>query len=106
IWRGATDSDGTPQQNDALLGEQSHLEQTSEIIANNPLAYVKRRFMELANAYLQAHGVAIIGDESLRGLSLNWIRSGFSPSAFQELISADQFLMKFLVYIWHYIALI
>ena len=106
IWRGAIEGDGSPEQNDALLGEDTPLEQTTEVIASNPLAFVQRRVFELTDAYLQPHGTLGIGGESLKELAVNWIKTGFSLSGFQQLISGEGFWIKLLIYIWHYFGLI
>jgi len=106
IWRGAVEGDGSPEQNDELLGEQSALEQTGDIISSNPTNFAQRRIAELASAYLQPHGTLSLGSGSLKTLALNWIRSGFSGEAFQEMITAKHFFWKLLIYIWHYIALV
>lgn len=106
IWRGAVEGDGSPQQNDELLGEQTALEQTGDIITNNLADFAQRRITELASAYLQPHGTLSLGSESLKALAIDWVRSGFSGDIFLAMLTSEQFIWKVLIYIWHYVALI
>ncbi|GAB5491755.1 MAG: hypothetical protein Phog2KO_19700 [Phototrophicaceae bacterium] len=106
IWRGAVEGDGSPEENDELLGDDTPLAQTSDIIANDPTAFVQRRINELSDAYLQPHGTLNLGGESLKALALNWLNSGFSWDGFQQLIQGEGFWIKLIIYIWHYVSLI
>lgn len=106
IWRGAVEGDGSPAENDALLGSQTALEQTTNIVSNNPSAFIKRRFRELTYSYVQPHGTIAFGDESLKTLTSQWVNSGFSPSRLWQLLTGDGFIVKLLIYIWHYLALL
>lgn len=106
IWRGAVEGDGSPEQNDELLGEETPLEQASAIISSNPQGFIQRRVAELSNAYLQPHGTLGLGGESLKVLALEWVNTGFSLSGLQELIKGEGFWIKLIIYIWHYGGLI
>jgi 4-amino-4-deoxy-L-arabinose transferase-like glycosyltransferase len=106
VWRGATEDDGSPRQNDELLGEQTAAEQASEIISSDPMGYVQRRIDELLAAYLQPHGTISFGQQSLKAMALDWLQSGLSSEGFAKLLSGEGFWMKLIIYIWHYISLI
>jgi len=106
VWRGAVENDGSPGENDALLGEQSAAEQASVIITREPLSYLQRRVEELLTAYLQPHGTIGLGGESLKALTHDWARSGFSAAGLWRLINGEGFWIKLLFYIWHYLGLI
>lgn len=105
FWRGAVETDGSPRENDAQLGEQSYEEQAAEVIASDPNAYIKRRFAELLEAYLQPHGTLGLGGDSLKVMAEDWIRSGFSIEGFFSLINGEGFWPKLIIYLFHYIGL-
>jgi 4-amino-4-deoxy-L-arabinose transferase-like glycosyltransferase len=106
FWRGAVEGDGSPRQNDEMLGEESHGEQAVVVIASDPLAYVKRRVAELVNAYLQPHGTLGLGGNSLKAMAENWIKSGFSWDGFLILINGEGFWPKLIIYIFHATAIL
>lgn len=106
LWRAASEEDGTPAQNDALLGDQTAMEQSTEIIASDPTGFVERRFRELTYSYVQPHGTLAFGGESLKVLVSEWVGSGFSPGGLWNLLTGEGFFVKLLIYIWHYLALI
>mgnify|MGYP000595239046 CR=1 FL=1 len=68
LWRGASEEDGTPEENDELLGEQGAMEQSAVIISSDPAGFVERRLRELAYSYLQPHGTLAFGGEGLKAL--------------------------------------
>jgi 4-amino-4-deoxy-L-arabinose transferase-like glycosyltransferase len=105
LWRGATTEDASPAENDELLAGNAPQAEAQRIITSDPLAYARLRVSELAAAYLQPHGTIPFGSESLKDAALNWVRSGFQWSAFQELITGEGFFIKSLIYIWHYLAM-
>ena len=106
LWRAASDDDGSPEQNDELLGEETAMEQSTAIIASDPAGFVERRIRELGYSYVQPHGTLSFGGESLKALALGWVNSGFSPAGLWQLLTGEGFLVKLLIYIWHYLALI
>ncbi|MGB1285138.1 MAG: ArnT family glycosyltransferase [Aggregatilineales bacterium] len=106
LWRGAVEEDSSPVENDILRGEESYSEQTVNIITQSPLDYLKLRIRELSGSYLQPYGTLGFGSDTLKTRAGAWVNSGFSPSVFMELIRADGFLPRLLIYIWHYVALI
>ena len=106
LWRAASEEDGSPEENDELLGEQTAMEQSTAIIASDPGGFIERRLRELAYSYLQPHGTLSFGRESLKTLALDWVNSGFSPGELWRLLTGEGFLVKLLIYIWHYLALI
>ncbi|MEO1289679.1 MAG: glycosyltransferase family 39 protein [Chloroflexota bacterium] len=106
LWRGATEEDGSPSENDTLLGDQTAQEQSTKIIASDPTAYIALRTRELIGAYLQPHGTLAFGGESLKALAQDWVQSGFSINSLQRMVTAESFVPKLLIYIWHYGALV
>lgn len=106
FWRGAVESDASPRENDEQLDGQSFEEQAIEVISSDPNAYIKRRFEELLNAYLQPHGTVDLGDESLKAMAEAWINSGFSWDGFLMLINGEGFWPKLLIYLFYYPALL
>ncbi|MDQ7024998.1 MAG: glycosyltransferase family 39 protein [Anaerolineae bacterium] len=106
IWRGAVENDITPQASDESLGEATYSEQTTEVIASAPIAYVKRRTRELLASYLQPHGTIGLGAESLKAMLQTWIQDDFSLTGLWRLVNGDGFFPKLLIYIWHFTGLI
>lgn len=106
IWRGASENDGSPQENDELLNGQTHAEQAGEIISSNPLGYVQRRINELLAAYLQPHGTVHFGRQSLKTMTSEWLNTGLSIEGLGKLLRGEGFWPKILIYIWHYTSLI
>lgn len=106
IWRGAVEGDSSPQINDEIRGDRSYAQHTAETIQRDVPAYIQRRLAELSMAYMQPHGTIQLGGESLRALAGQWLQSGLSLSALQHLMTAEGFLPKLLIYLWHYYALI
>lgn len=107
VWRGAVEGDTSPQINDQILGEDTYIEQTNDIIRANPVSYISLRSRELAGSYWQPHGTVIWGDSvSIRALAVAWMQDGYSAQGLWRLVTAEAFLVKLLIYIWHYIALI
>ena len=106
IWRGASTEDGSPRQNDDLLGEQTAAEQATDIILSDPMSYIVRRTTELAGSYLQPHGTINLGNQSLRALVAEWVNDGLSWAGFVRLINGEGFWIKLVFYIWHFGALL
>lgn len=102
IWRGAVvDRAGSPQENDALLGEQTVTEQTATIVTSDPLGYLQTRVRDLSRSVLQPHGTIPLGDESLRAMVAAWMDDGFSANGLWRLVNGDGFWAKSLIYLWH-----
>jgi 4-amino-4-deoxy-L-arabinose transferase-like glycosyltransferase len=106
LWRGATTEDGSPQENDALLGEQTPAEQAREIIASDVMGYLQRRLSEWRDAYLQPYGTEALGDESLKALVQVWATNGFQVNDLHAIITSEHFVTKLAIYIWHYTGLL
>lgn len=106
LWRGASEEDGSPSQNDEILGDDTAQQQSVEIISSDPVGFLDLRARELVSSYLQPHGTIVFGGESLKTLASNWVRSGFSWDGFKTLVTGEGFLIKLVIYIWHYVALI
>lgn len=106
VWRGAVENDGSPSENDELLGEQTATEQATEIISSDPLGYVQRRGQELLDAYLQPHGTISFGSQNLKAMAIEWLKNITSLQAFWDLISGEGFWPKLIIYVWHYTSLI
>lgn len=102
LWRGAIETDASPQTNDELIGDSSHGEQAAAVISADLTGFVGRRVAELVNAFLQPHGTTHLGGASLKDMAQDWIRSGFSPGGLQHLITGEGFWPKLLIYLWHY----
>ena len=106
LWRAASEEDGSPSQNDEILGDDTPLEQSTEIITSDPVGFIALRVSELSESYLQPHGTIFFGGESLKSLAMDWVNSGFSVDGLQTLLMGDAFMPKLLIYIWHYVALL
>jgi 4-amino-4-deoxy-L-arabinose transferase-like glycosyltransferase len=106
FWRGAVEGDSSPSQNDEMLGEQSHEEQAAVVIASDPLAYIRRRIVELVEAYLQPHGTIRLGGESLKAMAMHWLHDSFSLDGFLKLINGQGFWPKLLIYLFHMVGLL
>lgn len=106
IWRGAAENDASPQENDALLGDETYSEQAAAIIRTNPAVYLQRRLREWTGAILQPHGTINFGDTSIRAQFVEWVRSGFSLTMLGDLVRSEAFGYKLLVYIWHYAGIV
>ncbi|MGJ3239622.1 MAG: ArnT family glycosyltransferase [Anaerolineae bacterium] len=106
LWRGAIEEDGSPQQNDELLGDETPMEQSLTVIRSDLASFVRLRINELSGAYLQPHGTVSFGNESLRDLARQWIDDGLRLDSLWRLLNGEGFAVKLLIYIWHYIALV
>jgi hypothetical protein len=121
IWRGAVSSDGSPQENDALLlpavptpencqqdckvqvPAQVYADQTAQTIRSNPLAYVMGRLREWAASVAQPHTTILLGGESLRELAAAWASDRFSLASWQRLVAGDNFMLKSAIYVFQYV---
>lgn len=101
FWRGAVDTDGSPQENDEQLGDSTPAEQAAAVVSADPAGFVLRRVRELTGSYLQPHGTIKLGGEGLRELTANVINSGFDVASIQRLITADHFAAKAIMYVLH-----
>lgn len=122
VWRGAVNSNGSPQENDNLLIQPEeidpnctvdckyqvptgrYVEQVSSVISNNLVGYFSQRLRELATSYLQPHTTITLGGESLRELALFWFREDFSLAGLGRLVNGDNFWLKATLYLTQYSA--
>lgn len=111
LYVGATGWEG-PQAVDERLGstdggasDQQFIDAAAQSITADPLAYVRRRSLELVEAFLQPHGTVFFGGESLRDLALRWLREDRSLDGLLAVFRADAFAQKALLYIFHFGAL-
>jgi 4-amino-4-deoxy-L-arabinose transferase-like glycosyltransferase len=124
IWRGAVTNDSTPQQNDALLinpndvpedcerdckyqvPTQTYVQQTTQVIQSDPLGYVRNRLKELLNAFLQPHTTMILGGESLRELTLRFLRDDLSWEGFLRVVNGEYFWAKLAIYVLQFAGMV
>jgi hypothetical protein len=118
VYVGATDWEGPDQVDENLLEdagvdaidpeEQQALYEHAalNVIGDDPLGYVQRRVSELAAAYAQPHGTLLFRGESLKDLTLHWLREDRSLTGLLALAQAESFWLKLALYIYHYFALI
>lgn len=106
IWRGAVPVSGSPQENDAILGNETPAEQVTDILQSDTSGYLQRRGSQLLAAYLQPHGVLELGGESLRTLALTWLRDDVSLEGLGRLLNGDFFWPKLAIYLWHYMGIL
>ncbi|MEL6306585.1 MAG: phospholipid carrier-dependent glycosyltransferase [Chloroflexota bacterium] len=107
VWRGAVETDINPFLSDQALGDETYSEQASRVIQADLTGYLSLRIRETAGAILQPHGTLVWGDEtSIRTLLVTWFNDGFSLEATQALLTANGFVPKLLIYIWHYVGLL
>ena len=125
LWRGAEANDGSPQENDALLldGEDApipegclvdcgyrhpaelYLRKIGEIVGGDPAGFVWRRVSELGYAVLQPHGTVELGGTSVWGAARGWLADDRRPGAMLDVLRAEGFASKLLVWAFHYVAL-
>lgn len=111
LYLGATgwdDPEVVDQRLTETLGEEDPLPDQEDFIAgagsailSDPLGYIGRRVGELIGAYLQPHGTAYYAGESLRDLTVNWLRAP-SLDGLIALVRGDAFPQKLLLYVVHY----
>jgi 4-amino-4-deoxy-L-arabinose transferase-like glycosyltransferase len=124
IWRGAVTNDSTPQQNDALLinpdeladdcerdckyqvPTQTYVQQTTQVIQSDPLGYVQNRLKELLNAFIQPHTTTILGGESLRELTLRFLRDELSWTGFLRVVNGEYFWAKLAIYVLQFAGMV
>jgi 4-amino-4-deoxy-L-arabinose transferase-like glycosyltransferase len=86
--------------------QEAYVDAATNVIARDPLGYVRRRLDELAGAYLQPHGTVFFHGESLRELGARWWQDDRSIVGLAALAQAEQFWPKLAVYVFHYTALL
>lgn len=119
VWRGATDADGQPHENDALLLADAipdpdcdgdctpritldlYARQALRFITDDLYGYVSLRLSELGSSILQPHAAVTRPGESLRALALDWINSGFTWAGLVRLVNGDDFWLKLMIYLFH-----
>ena len=105
FWRAAVEGDGSPQQNDALLGDDTYAGQAAETISSDPAAYVQRRLAEWGDALLRPYG-----EWMLRGEALTEGLRGFvqQPSivTLRRALLDEYGLLKAIIYLLHGISLL
>ena len=126
IWRGAVENDGTPAQNDALLidnpddvhpdgcevdckyqhSTETYVEQITETIGGNIGGFIIHRFTELTKSYLQPHGTTPLGSVSIRDELVDEVKDDRSLSDFIAVLQTEGFVIKLLVWGFHYLGII
>jgi hypothetical protein len=118
VYIGATDWEGPDQVDENLLEDagvgaidpdkqQALYERAAlNVISRNPLGYLQRRVSELVAAYTQPHGTLLFRGESLKDLTLRWLREDRSPGGLLALTQAESFWPKLALYVFHFVALI
>ena len=108
----------TPQELDRQIAEElgvtadegggrlDYLEAAENRITGDPIGYVRYRLTDLAGAYLQPHSTTLFPGESLRDLSLAWLRDDRSLSGLATLVQEDYFIPKLVLYVFHFGGLI
>jgi hypothetical protein len=120
LYLGATGWDGPEAVDQRLLGSQPRPEATEEAAPRQPdfaqaasdaitsdiPGYIRHRLSDLAGAYLQPHGTLFFPGESLRELTVKWLRDDRTVSGLIALTQGDSFWQKLVLYMLHYAALI
>jgi 4-amino-4-deoxy-L-arabinose transferase-like glycosyltransferase len=96
----------TAEETDPRSRQNSYIDGFMRIISNDPAGYLLRRAKELGQALLQPHNTTFYSSESLKALSLNWLRSDRTLQGLQRLIRADHFWQKLELYFFHFGALV
>jgi hypothetical protein len=103
----AEDASAAPEI-DASLDErqEAYVDAAGNVIGRDPAGYLRRRFGELAESYLQPYGTVFFPGESLREIGVTWLRENRSPGGLLRLMRGDAFIPKLSIYIFHYAGLI
>lgn len=85
--------------------QQIYRDAAAQSISRDLPGYLRRRVGDLADAYLQPHGTAYLGGESLKDLALRWLQTDRTPGGLLRLTQADWFWPKLVMYGFHYTGL-
>ena len=85
---------------------ETYVEQIGASIGGDILGYLRLRLTELAESYLQPHGTVPFGDASLKDLTLDWLRNDRSVAGLGELVQAEGFVPKLVIYLFHYAGIV
>jgi 4-amino-4-deoxy-L-arabinose transferase-like glycosyltransferase len=114
VWRGVVEADDTPQSMDAALQANCHENcsqgattqvytgQVSAVVQADLKGVLLRRAREWFDAVVNPYPAAELGGESLRALLLTWLRQDRSLAGLQRLVEGDNFVLKTLLYLFHY----
>lgn len=86
--------------------QQIYREAAMQNITRDLPGYLARRASDLADAYLQPHGTAYFGGESLKDLALGWLQTDRTPGGLLRLAQGEWFWPKLAIYIFHYAGLV
>ncbi|GAB1420044.1 hypothetical protein MASR2M15_01200 [Anaerolineales bacterium] len=125
LWRGAVETDASPEENDAQLitaddvaacgtdlacvtaiTQTRMAEQVSAQLGSDLGAFISLRLRELAEAYLQPHGTIPFGHEGLKDLLASAFAGGFSLEGIGRLLNGEGFWPKLLIYSLHYFGIL
>ena len=125
LWRGAESSDGSPEQNDALLLEgldvrasadcevdcmsphstENYMSKMEAIVGGDPAGYLALRFNELSYAILQPHGTTPFGDTSIMEAGRKWISDDRSLDGLVHVLRIPGFAIKLATWVFHYVGI-
>ncbi len=86
--------------------QQIYREAAMQNITRDLPGYLARRVSDLADAYLQPHGTAYFGGESLKDLALGWLHTDRTPGGLLRLAQGEWFWPKLAIYLFHYAGLV
>jgi len=85
---------------------QAFAQGASQRISSDPLGWLRLRFSNVAESYLQPHGTTYFPGESLKALVENWWRNDRTLGGLALVTSGDAFWPKLLMYGLHFGGLI
>jgi 4-amino-4-deoxy-L-arabinose transferase-like glycosyltransferase len=86
--------------------DQVALQAVGGAIRANPVGFVLGRSRQLFEALLQPHNTVYFPGESLKTLTVNWLREDRTLAGLGRLVTGDSFWPKLLLFVAHYLALI
>lgn len=114
-WQGPDQTDAmlnedvpelTPEEATSPNRDEAFLKGASRTIRQDPLGYVARRVKDVVKAYVQPHGTVTFPGESVRDLVYDWITEKRSVRGLYDVITADYFWPKLVIYLFHFTGLL
>lgn len=81
-------------------------ERAAALIGADPVGYVRRRALRLAEAYAQPHGTLLYSGPSLRRVLGDWLAADRTLAGLRAVMATESFWPKLAVYAFHYTALL
>lgn len=81
---------------------QAFAQRASQRISSDPLGWLRLRFSNVAESYLQPHGTTYFPGESLKALAENWWQNDRTLGGLAAVITGDAFWPKLLMYGLHF----